>query len=312
MNADNIVSNTRMAVYGRDELKKLKSMGFTYVRITIDPSFILPGVLVERPGEQAASVEVMSDVERTGFGWRRLDEHVERFIKAGLAVTLCIQPQKAFMSQPVDQTQSFILKADQSLAERYARKYSPDQLFFELVNEPHYDNPTWNVFAPQLVTAIRQYAPHHTIIVPPAWWDLPENLKDLTPIDDPNIVYTMHVYRPNSLTQQGAGGGHHPEVRFPQPIGSTDNGEWTQERLDTYLRVPVDWAAKYNVPLIMNEFGTTNIADRGSRLAWVKFMLDEADKYKYGWAWWAFDGRLFGLNPHGKGYDPDLVRLLSK
>jgi hypothetical protein len=41
-------------------------------------------------------------------------------------------------------------------------------------------------------------------------------------------------------------------------------------------------------------------------------MLAEADKYHYGWAWWGFDGRLFGINPVGKGYDPDLVAALSK
>jgi endoglucanase len=319
INLDNVVNNVRMANYGGDEIRKLKAMGFTYVRIPIDPSFIVEGMPVEQPRpqwQQPVAPENQfagtADPERVNFGWKRLDEHVDKFIRGGLGVTLVVQPMKAFSRLPAEQTEPVILKADQLLAQHYANRYSPEQLFFEVLNEPHYDNATWDEFAPRLVAAIRQYAPRHTIIVPPAWWDLPENFKDLTPINDPDIVYTMHVYKPNALTQQGAGGGHHPEFRFPKPPGSTDKNEWSEEQLDAYLRQGVDWAAEHHVPLIMNEFGTTNVADRDSRRAWVKFMIDEADKYHYGWAWWAFDGRLFGLNPHGKGYDPDLVELLSR
>ena len=305
INADNVVNNTRMAIYDDGDLKKLRSMGFTNIRVPIDPSFILAGVPVERMG-------LMSDGERVALGLGRLDEHMEKFIRTGFTVTLVVQPMKSFMNLPTEQSEDLILKANEVLTRRYAQKYSPEQLFFEAVNEPHYDNATWNEFAPRVVAGIRANAPKHTIIVPPAWWDLAQNFKDLTPIPDPNIVYTMHVYQPGGVTQQGAGGGHHPEYRFPKRPDSADNTEWTEQRLDAYLRVGVDWAASNHVPLIMNEFGATNVSDRDSRLAWVKFMLEEADRYHYGWAWWAYDGRLFGLNPHGKGYDADLQRLLSK
>lgn len=305
INADNIVNNTRVASYEAEDLKKLKSMGFTNIRIPIDPSFILAGVPIER-------TETMSDKDRVADGLGRLDAHVEKFVRAGFSVTLVVQPMKSFMALPTSQSEDLILRANDVLTRRYATRYSPEQMVFEAVNEPHYDNATWNEFAPRVVAGIRANAPRHTIIVPPAWWDLAQNFKDLTPIPDPNIVYTMHVYQPGALTQQGAGGGHHPEHRFPKPEGSTDTSEWTEARLDAYLKVGVDWAAANHVPLIMNEFGTSNVADRDSRIAWIRFMLAEADRYHYGWAWWSYDGRLFGLNPHGKGYDPDLVRLLSR
>jgi len=305
INADNIVNNTRLAIYDSEDMDKLKSMGFTYVRIPVDPSYILTDIPIE-------GTTTVSDAAHVAFGLNRLDEHVAKFTHAGFAVMLAVQPMKSITALPVDQSEALILRTTDVLTRRYANTYSPDQLFFETVSEPHYDNATWDAFVPRIVAAIRKNAPNHTIIVPPAWWDLASNFEALTPIADRDIVYTMHVYEPSALTQQGAGGGHHPDYRFPKPADSSDDTEWTEAKLDAYIRVGVDWAAANHVPLIMNEFGTTDVGDRASRLNWVKFVLSEADKYHFGWAWWAFDGRRFGLNRLGKGFDPDLVQLLSK
>ena len=71
--------------------------------------------------------------------------------------------------------------------------------------------------------------------------------------------------------------------------------------------------AKTNdVPLTMTEFGASSPSDRTSRLNWISYVRQTAEKNNIGWTWWSFDGALFGLRPLGGAFNPDLVQLLAK
>ncbi len=305
INADNIVNNSRLAEYTSADLFKLRSMGINNIRIPIDPSYIIVGVPID--GQTAPS-----DAPRVALGIDRLSQYVQFFVQGGFAVTLVIQPQKSFYNLSDAASESIILQGINLLTQQFANKYTPNQIFFEALNEPHYDTATWNSFAPQIVAAIRTNAPAHTIIVPPASWDLVDNFASLKLINDTNVIYTMHIYAPAMLTLQGTVNAIPlPNYRFPKPPGVINPTEWSYKRLDQYMHVGIDWAAANNVPLIMNEFGATSVSNRMSRLKWINFVRRTAQQNHVGWAYWSFDGKLFGLRPHGLKWDPALLALLA-
>jgi endoglucanase len=305
INADNIVNNSRLADYTAADLFRLRIMRINNIRIPIDPSYIVVGVPID--GQTA-----LSDAARVALGTDRLSQYVRLFVQGGFAVTLVIQPQKSLYKLSDSASEAIILQGIDLLTRQYANIYTPDQIFFEALNEPHYDTATWNAFAPQIVAAIRANAPNHTIIVPPASWDLVENFASLNLINDMNIIYTMHIYAPAMLTLQGTVNAIPlPNYRFPKPPRAINPTEWSYQRLDQYMHVGIDWAAANNVPLIMNEFGATSVSNRMSRLNWINFVRRTAQQNHIGWAYWSFDGKLFGLRPRGLKWDPNLLALLS-
>ncbi len=304
MNADNIVNNSYVANYTPDDMAQLKAMGITYIRIPIDPSWIIVNAPVENR-------RALSDAARAAIGVARLDAAVSQFVQSGFAVMLVIQPQPKLRDKRAYQQERVITRAVSLIAKRYAPLYTPDQLFFETLNEPRLDPAVWNTYAPQLVALIRQAAPAHTIIVPPALADNPELFPNLTPLADQNIVYTMHIYQPWGITSQGAGVMPQPNYRFPRPPASPDPLEWTTGRLSAFMHKGIDWAAANNVPLIMNEFGATSVADPASRMNWVNFVRQTAEANHIGWAWWSQTGRLYGLRPRGGAWDAALVQALG-
>lgn len=301
INCDNVAMTPRMIVYTPTIAARLKQIGFTYGRIPFEISYGLVGIATPEGG--------VSDAVRVTKGLAALDAAIATMVSQGLAVMPVLFYSPAVAALP--NAEALILQAVTMLAARYAPHYRPDQLFFDILNEPRMTPGTWNVFAPQLVAAIRTVAPDHTLIVPPASWDLAANFSALTPIADPNVVYTMHVYQPGALTMQGAGAKPDPAYLFPKPASSTDPTEWTAQKIIDYMLVGVNWARANHVPLIMNEFGATNVGDPASRIAWAKLVRATADANQIGWAWWAYDGRLFGLNPHGQGYDARLLQVLK-
>ena len=210
VNADNIVNNSRQATYDSAAIAQLTAMGFTYVRIPIDPSYILAGAPVDYQTAPASPGRVAS-------GLARLDQHIAMFVNAGLAVTLVIQPQDKLIALPVDQSEDIIRRSVAVLAARYASQYTPDQLFFEELNEPHYTAAEWNILQPQLLSTIRSNAPQHTVIIPPTGNDIDDNFKYLNLANDMNVIYTMHVYQPAQITSQGAVSMVQPNYRFPPP-----------------------------------------------------------------------------------------------
>jgi endoglucanase len=289
-----------------EDYAALRAMGFTYVRINVDPSWIITGVPVH-------TKTGVSDPPRVAFGLDLLDRHIATFVQAGFAVTLVVHPGTTVVALPNSQSEAINLRAADALAQRYAPLYTPDQIFFETLNEPHYDPATWNALGPQIVAVIRKSAPNHTIVYPPSWNDIPDNFKYLTMPSDQNIVYTMHVYQPSKLTSEGAIGPVLPNYLFPRPPGTVvDPTEWTYVHLAAYMHAGIDWAARKNVPLIMNEFGASNLGDRTSRVNWIRFVRQTAEASNIGWAYWDLRGRLFGMKPLGSDWDPDLVQLLSK
>jgi len=179
------------------------------------------------------------------------------------------------------------------IAKRYIHK-SPDNLFFELYNEPpHMDPNIWKNAADNIINAIRKIDRNRTLIVGASNFNSIYELSRTTPLSDDNLIYTFHFYEPFFFTHQGASWVGDQEattgVPFPYdaekfpPLNPRAKNTWGETNYHQYsrdgneqsvkdkLQIVKNWAVKYNVPILCGEYGVYNkYADLDSRCRYIK------------------------------------------
>ncbi|MBZ0304618.1 MAG: glycoside hydrolase family 5 protein, partial [Anaerolineae bacterium] len=209
---------------------------------------------------------------------------------------------------------------------RHLSQYDPEWVFIEPMNEPVYvDDPqAWIPVQKQLLAAVRESAPNHTLIATGAIWSNLDTLLQLEPLDDPNIIYNFHFYEPFLFTHQGADWAGDQAVRLhdipypsspeaveavlPQIPGSLQNvvrlyGEeqWNADKILARIGEAAAWAKKHNVRLICNEFGAYSLyASPKDRVQWLYDTRTAFEHYGIGWAMWEYHDT-FGLVKRAAG-----------
>lgn len=160
-------------------------------------------------------------------------------------------------------------------------KYTnPDEVFFELYNEPHYiSDIQWKECALQLIKVVHDIAPEHTIIIGGAGWNSIHGLIQMGTLPDTNIIYTFHFYDPFLFTHQGAvwagvKATSNIHVPFPYdpdtmpPVNPECIGTYGENNYKNYkqasskaflekeLLEAKDFSKKYNVPIFCGEWGS--------------------------------------------------------
>jgi endoglucanase len=180
-----------------------------------------------------------------------------------------------------------------NLTKRYIKE-SPDNLFFELYNEPPHMNPkVWKDAAYNIVTAIRGVDKKRTLIVGASNFNSIYELSRMERLADENIIYTFHFYEPFFFTHQGADwvGDQVATtgVPFPYnaktypPINPKVIGTWGENNYYQYkndgneqsvhdkLQIVKNWSNKYAVPVLCGEYGVFNkYTDADSRCRYIK------------------------------------------
>lgn len=314
------------------ELTMLKEAGLTHVRLPFDPDRLMP------------------DGDPNDFDLiflNGMDDAVQRILDAGLAVIIDPHPLSAAESDMRRLTatsdayvQDVLLPFYRNLAAHFAQ-YSPDWLFIETMNEPVLHEffegdyfaqlaqgiARWNVLQPQIIRAIRESAPEHTIIAKGQTWDDIESLLglDMRAHTDRNVVYNIHFYEPFLFSHQGATWATEtvkPLVMIPYPSSpeavtmllNDYTGEvrdalyqygqerWDAAKVRASIKRAADWAARHGVRLTANEFGAYVLnAPSESRYALIRDMRVAFEEFNIGWAMWDFDGG-FDL-VEGSGFD---------
>ena len=179
------------------------------------------------------------------------------------------------------------------LTKRYINQ-SPDNLFFELFNEPKHINPqVWKDAAYNIVTAIRKTDQRRTLIVGASNFNSIYELSRFVRLADENIIYTFHFYEPFLFTHQGAewvgdasattgvtfpyNGENFPKVN-PATVGTWGEGNYkqyphdgNQQSIKDKLQIAKYWSIKYDVPVLCGEYGVYNkYADANSRCRYIK------------------------------------------
>jgi endoglucanase len=301
-----------------EDIALIKSLGFDHVRLTVEP----------------AQLFAWDDPEKLkGENLKYLDNALDMVLAHDLAVIVDIHPSDEFKTRlnSNDRQIEAFSKFWRVLAQHLATR-DPERVFLEVINEPMIeDGYRWFGLQGKLISAIRAGAPQHTIIASGHRWSGVAELLFLQPYADRNIIYNFHFYEPFVFTHQGAtwAGANLPFYKNvpypanPENISTILNtiqdeparynllryGEdgWNAARIDREIGVAAAWAAKYQVPLTCNEFGTfRNFAPPADRAVWIRDMRTVLEKYGIGWTMWDYAGGFAVVNKQNGHATPDV------
>jgi endoglucanase len=306
------------------DIALIKSAGFDHVRLSINPQ-----PMIDAENRQGGTDEY--------FGY--LDSAIKMILDAGLAVEIDMHPDSDFKARLSDD--EFVERfADfwRMVAKHYS-SWDRDRVFFEILNEPEMRDPyRWYGIEAKIASAIRQNAPQHTIIATGAKWDDDDDMLTLEPLRDPNVIYVFHFYDPHIFTHQGATWGsyfwrwikglHYPSspenaaqvaATVPEALDRMyviryGQDHWDAARIDAEINQAADWARKYNVPLICNEFGAyRNGVEPQDRRTYIRDVRAALERHNIGWAMWDYSGSFGIVMKHdGKAtLDADTLKALG-
>lgn len=308
------------------DVASMKAMGIRYVRFPFDPILLMRGGLLSTgPGKDEL--------------WKRVDDSLDMLMNAGIAVDFVVFPRSEYKQQLTTQhaVDQFVMLW-QVLARHLATR-DPERLFFELMNESETtDAYRWIGIQSQVVYAIRQIAPTHTILASGAHFDSLPDLIGTQPLADSNVIYTFHFYEPYPFTHQGAPWGSvewndYKNIPYPAtpeqtaslagPLAS-DNARyqlfvyglsgWNAKGIADRLAFASTWSREHNVPVICNEFGAfRDTAPHDSRTRYLHDVRTGLEQAGIGWGMWDWSGN-FGLVEHTNGavsVDHDNVKALG-
>ncbi len=285
---------------GDDEIAMIRRMGLRHVRLCFSPQYLYDP---ENPDVPIA--EHLGD----------LQDAIGRLIARDLAVVL--DPHNTNQQRIEDDAKwaGGYPRFWGALAARLKR-FSPDMLLFEVVNEPVFNKreAEWFALQEKIVAAIRKSAPEHTIVATGANWGGIDGLRKLTPLSDRNVVYSFHFYDPFTFTHQGATwSGRVPPLLKGIPYPSSpeavtealsriadaeargwveDYGKkrWDRARLKTRLNEVLAWGREHSVPLYCGEFGVfPKNAPPESRANWFRDFALVLKESGVGYAVWGWD-----------------------
>jgi endoglucanase len=293
------------------ELATLHRVGFTHVRLPVDPS-----LLGWSPTSDATLPPLLAP----------LDAAVARILASGLALVLDVHPGDQLVSQLREgDADRALARLWTGLAARYGT-YPVDRVVFEIANEPHrfvhgrYQLARLNVTA---LAAIRQVRPSHRVLVN-GLFDRTLSLRTITPLSDPDVIYGFQLYDPFVVTHQGADwdpsdplglaairGVPYPASRAadwsdavawswlrPNAVRAVSDyrrQNWNAARIDATVQRAAAWSVRHRAPLLCTEFGVMRTyIDPASRLAWLHDARVALEHHGIPWTVWEYAG-LFGI-----------------
>ena len=170
----------------------MAKLGFDHVRLSIDPMPLAASMY----GFAGSNADFLA----------RLDHAVDTMLGNGMAVIIDLHPGEDYKQRmrSDDQAVERFTMLWRRLAAHYADR-DPNMVFFEILNEPEInDGYRWAGIQARVAAAIREEAPHHTIIAAGAVWSDIWDLLALHPLADGNVIYNFHFYEPHEFTHQGA------------------------------------------------------------------------------------------------------------
>jgi len=303
------------------DIALIASMGFDHVRLSVNPQPIFPGW--GSRDEYFAS----------------LDAAVKMILDHGLAVVIDIHPDGDFKARLHDD--GFVEEFTNfwRMLAAHCSGWDQERVFFEILNEPEAsDRYRWFGIQAKLAAAIRESAPHHTIIAAGARWSADDELIFMEPLADTNVIYNFHFYEPHIFTHQGATWGSPYWIwvkGLPYPSTAESSGRvaadvpdelgklwvrryasdhWDAERIESEVSEVAEWAARRHLAVTCNEFGVyRKYANAADRERWITDVRMAMERHGIGWTMWDYAGS-FGVVTKTNGVatpDPATVRALG-
>ena len=249
--------------------KSIKDAGFATVRL---------------PVNWAAHAQAAEPYEIDLTFAQRVDWAIDQAHANKLNIILDLHHYGAMHADP-DKHLPRLLALWRQIADRYSKQ--PPSVYFELYNEPQdkLNEARWNAAIPRLLAVVRKSNPTRPVIVGPAQWNGIRALDKLElPAEDHNLILTVHFYDPFQFTHQGAG--------FVKGADQWKGKTWGTEAdrsavRDAFARAAA-WAKKHDRPVFLGEFGVFQEAPMDSRAKWTRFVVSEAERNGFSWAYWEF------------------------
>lgn len=284
----------------------LHAAGFTFVRLPVDPQFVL------------------ADPQRVVL----LTEAISRLQQAGLGVVVDAHPANWHLETS---------GADRAALFRFwrvvapaLRPLNPQLTFPELLNEPVFPQATaqWQALQTMLLAAVRAALPLDTIVLSGTMWSSVAGLVALDPVADTNVIYTVHFYEPPELTSLAA---YRPgldrtrlaQLPFPVPADcarlatATDPDtaglirfycaqHWDAAHIAAAIAPAADWARRNHTAVLLGEFGASAALAPSVRANWIRAVRTACEADGIGWALWGYDDVMGFALPRPAGGHPRL------
>lgn len=281
----------------------MRDAGFTFVRLAVQPELL-----------QAAPHRL-----------KLLVEAIARLQRHGLAVVVAPHPTSWHLED--SQADRERLLEFWRMTAPALRAFAPRLIFPELLNEPVFaaSPQSWDTLQRAGLDLIRAALPEATVVLTGADWGSVDGLLALTPVSDPNVIYSIHFYEPTELTALAAyrpGLDRAALARLPFPMdpascasaerASADSDtraliaftcglRWNAARIDARIGRAARWAAAHHVSVLLGEFGASRQLNAAARLTWIGAVRQACERDGIGWALWGYDDQMgFGIDPRTK------------
>jgi len=285
-------------------LRALKRDGFTYLRLPVGLEVVMDGQRI-RPDRLQVLLGIVKRIQAAGLG-AMIEPHPQSLQNWDFAHN--------------GAARAALFGFWHDLAPRL--RGDPAALTFpELVNEPTIDAAAWNDMQHRLAGQIRADLPHDTIILTGSNWGSLDGLLKVTPLADPDVVYSFHSYEPTLLTTLGfwdnqidhaalaahipfpatAQACHAATDAIAQPHTRQVMQYWcslkqNEASFRAYLARATAWGRQHGVAVALTEFGASGELNPPARNAYFTAMRQAAGSLGLPWGVWALDDQMgFGL-----------------
>ena len=144
-----------------------------------------------------------------------------------------------------------------------------------------------DAFYRHIIAAIRTVDPDTPIILDGGWYAQPMGIRCLTAIDDPHVLYAMHMYEPYGYTTWRWNQGR---LTYPgQLFYGGQEESWDAARIAAHLQPMLDWSDSEGLSrdrILLGEFGCDRRVPGCA--AYLGDVISSAEAAGIHWAFYAF------------------------
>lgn len=281
-----------------------------FVNVTAEAGFTAVRLPVRWSNHAGAAIPCAIDPQF----FARVESIVDQLLAKGLYVVMDMHHYRQLDGDDLDEgefsvdpgiVETRFLALWHQIAQRFRGK--SERLLFELYNEPHgrLTPSQWNDLLAQALAVVRESNRRRIVVIGPTNWNGADALPSLRLPDDPNLIVTVHDYEPFDFTHQGA-----DWVSPVPPVGVRCCTSSQEASAVAPLIAAKAWSDARHYPVFLGEFGAFSRADMKSRVAYTRFMREQAEARRIPWAYWELAAGFGVFDPVGHRWRAPLKAAL--